>query len=352
MLTESLNRIRMRLKALLLRSQLHRDLDDEIAFHLKMREDKQIAGGTDLAEARLAAQKRFGNPSKWKESCRDMWTFVSFETLVQDARYGVRTLVKGPVFFIAATFTLALGIGANTTIFSMVDSFLLRPLPVKDPAQITALTLQLRKSPLLAQFSIPEFQDIHNLSSSVFSDVMCFQEGQDGLSVDGATQPMAVDFVSGSFFSMMGIQPALGRFILPNEGNAAGSDPILVLGYSYWKTRFGGDPSIVGKQASVNGRSVTVIGVAPEGFHGTQLLLDVQGYLPFSMLGVEAWAPKDFMINRALRNLFTYARLKPGATVEQAQAELNVVADNIGRQYPEADAGLSLRVFPERLARP
>jgi predicted permease len=275
------------------------------------------------------------------------------DTILQDLRYGIRMLMKSPLFTTIAVLTLALGIGANTAIFSMVDSFLLRPLPARDPDQLTVLTLEQNNAVLQTEFSVPEFDDIRDQTSGVFSEMMGYQFGLDGLSVNGKPDRILTNYVTGNYFQTLGLKPFLGRFTLPSEGKTSGADPVLVLGYSYWQTRFGADASVVGQKVSIDGHPVTIVGVAPKGFHGVYSMLDAQGYLPFGMLSLEATLyPSDFMTNRNMRNLDVVARLKPGVSIQQAQATLNVVAQRLSQQYPENEKGLALGVFPERLARP
>jgi len=165
-------------------------------------------------------------------------------SLLQDIQYGLRTLRKNPGFTAVAILTLALGIGANTAIFSLVDSFLLRPLPVKDPQQITTLAYQLKGGQLINIFSVPDYRDIREQTGKVFSDFIAYQLSLDGLSVNGKADRIVTNYVTGNFFSTLGIKPAAGRFILPSEEDIAA--PVLVLGHSYWMTRFGGDAGIVG----------------------------------------------------------------------------------------------------------
>ncbi len=273
------------------------------------------------------------------------------ETLLQDIRYGARTLMKNPGFLIVAVLTLALGIGANTAIFSMVDSFLLRPLPVADPAQITVLAYQLRQGNFQTQFSIADYRDIREQSSSVFSDVFAYQFGLDGISVDGKADRIMTNYVTGNYFSALGIKPALGRFILPSEGDVAGADPVMVLGYSYWQTRFGGDPGIVGRKVSVDGHPITIVGVAPKDFVGVYPILSVQGYLPLGMASI-AGNPSDFMTNRQIRNDPILARLRPGVSLQQAQAVLAVISQRLAQEYPDVHKYFSVQAFPELHARP
>ena len=272
------------------------------------------------------------------------------ETLLQDIRYGARTLLKNPGFMIVAVITLALGIGANTAIFSMVDSFLLRPLPVKDPAQIVVLAYQ-QKANFQTQFSIADYRDIRDQTSSVFSEVFAYQFGLDGVSVDGKADRLTTNYVTGNYFSALGIKPALGRFVLPSEGETMGADPVMVLEYSYWQTHFGGDAGIVGRKVSVDGHPITIVGVAPKGFAGVYPILDVQGYLPLGM-AINAGNPSDFMTNRQVRNWPILARLRPGVSLQQAQAVLSVVSQRLAQEYPEGHKNLSIQVFPELHARP
>jgi predicted permease len=273
-----------------------------------------------------------------------------FETLWADVRYGVRALRKNPGFAVVAILTLALGIGANTAIFSMVDSLLLRPLPVNNPSQITVLAFRQKQSFLQTQFSIADYRDIRTQTTGTFSELFGYMFGLDGLSVNGKPERILSNYVTGNFFSALGIQPALGRFILPSEGDTVGADPVIVLSYPYWKTRFGGDPSIVGTKVSVDGHPVTVVGVAPEGFFGLYPLANVQAYMPLGMAIIDG-NPADFMTNRGFRNFVVFGRLQPGASVAQAQASLTVVSKRLAGEYP-SDQDISFLAFPENRSRP
>jgi predicted permease len=273
------------------------------------------------------------------------------DVIIQDIKYAIRMLAKNPGFTIVGALTLALGIGANTAVFSMVNSFLFRPMPVHNPQQITVLVRQQKNGQLQTQFSIPDYRDIRSETSGVFSDLFAYQFGMDGLSLNGKPDRIMTNYVSGNFFSGLGVQPALGRLILPSEGEVPGADPVLVLGYTYWKSHFGADPSIVGKKLSIDGHPVVVVGVAPEGFYGAYPLIDVQAYLPLGMAILEG-NPTDFMTNRGLRNLAVYGRLQNGMTVEQAQAPLAVVAQRLAADHPKDDQNLSLKAYLETRARP
>jgi predicted permease len=267
-------------------------------------------------------------------------------SLWQDLWYGARMLRKNAGFTAIAILTLALGIGANTAIFSIVDWVLLRPLAISHPERMNFLTIQ-QKARNSNGFSFPDFDDIRKQTADSFSDVVAFDIGQDGLTADGKTQPILIGYVSGNFFRMMGINPLLGRFILPSEGAVAGADPVVVLSYAAWQTRFGGDPAVIGKKGAVNGTPVTIVGVAPKGFQGPSAALDFGAFVPISMetrnLGGER--PADFLTNREVRSMLLFARLKDGVSLEQAGSELKIVSQRIAQEYPKADEGAVFHVW-------
>jgi predicted permease len=272
------------------------------------------------------------------------------ESLLQDIRYGVRMLRKSPAFFVVAVVTLGLGIGANTTIFSMVNSFFLRPLPVENPNEIVVLWQQ-QKDANNNVFAIADYRDLRSQTSNVFSNLFAYLFGMDGLNADGKTDRILTNYVSGNFFTMLGIKPELGRFILPSEGEVVGADPVMVLTYPYWKSRFGGDPDIVGKKVTLDGHPVTIVGVAPKSFDGVSPILKCEAYLPLGMAIFDGYPP-DLMTNRQLRAVMVYGRLRSGVNMQQAQATLDVVGQRLGQQYPETNKDRLLRLFPELRSRP
>ncbi len=260
-------------------------------------------------------------------------------------------LARNPGLTAVVVLTLGLGIGANTAVFSMVNGLFLRPLPVADPQQITVLTYSQKHGPLNNNFSAPEFRDIRNGSGAAFSEMLGYQIGLDGLSYGGKADRIVTDYVTGNFFSALGLRPAAGRLIRPGEGEMSGADPVIVLGYRYWQSRFAGNPGVIGTKVVVNGHPLTVIGVTPKGFSGLYQIVDTQAYLPLGMVGIEGY-PTDFMENRAVRNIFPVGRLRPGVDVGRAQAVLNVVAARLSQDHPEADRDLAIQVFPELRSRP
>ena len=272
-------------------------------------------------------------------------------TFKSDLLYGVRMLRKNPGFTIVAVLTLALGIGANTSIFSIVNWLLLRPMPVDHPEQITELAFRQRHGGVQNQFSVPDYRSIRSQTSAIFSDLGAYQIGLDGLSTNGKADRLLTYYVSGNFFSMLRMNPALGRLFLANEGETVESDPVIVLSYSYWQSRFGRDPDIIGKKVSLNGHPFTVVGVTPKGFYGPYPILAAQAYLPLGMNTIEG-TPHDFMENRGLRQLVLLGRLQNGVTLENARASLTVIAQHLASDFPEFDKDLELQAYLEVRSRP
>jgi macrolide transport system ATP-binding/permease protein len=277
---------------------------------------------------------------------------VVVRNLWQDLRFAARMLVKSPGMTAVAVLTLALGIGANTAIFSLVNSFLLRPLPVPHAEQLVYLTFETKDGTLQNNLSVPEFQDIQRGAGAAFSDVFGYQIDTGGLTIGKETSPVTTNYVTGNFFSGLGLQPELGRFISESEGNVAEISPVIVLGYTCWKTRFGGDPNVVGRSVLYDGRPVTVIGVVKREFHGPYALLDTQVYLPIGTMLANSTTPRDFMTNRDQRYLVLYGRMRPGFDVAATQPVLRVLSERMAREFPKSETGIVVEAFPERLSRP
>jgi predicted permease len=272
-------------------------------------------------------------------------------TLRQDVIHGLRLLWKSPAFTLVTTVTLALGIGANTAIFSMVSWLLLRPLPVSRPMDLVELAFQQRHGDVQNQFSPPEYRDIRDASHAQFTDVAAYQIGMDGLSLDGRAERLMTYYVTGNFFSTLGLTPAAGRLLLPGEGDRAGADPVVVLGYTFWKRRFNADPSAVGRKVLLNGRLFTIVGVGPERFHGPYPILEAQAYLPLGMHVIEG-SPADFLQNRGARALVLLAELRLGVRLDQARAAMKVVGQRMASAHPESEKDLDLQAYLEVRSRP
>jgi predicted permease len=260
-------------------------------------------------------------------------------------------LAKTPALTAIVVATLALGIAANALIFSIVNGYLLRPLPVPRPEQIVFVASQQKaSSPYLFTFSYADFLDFRSQASPV-ADLFGFMPVLPGLSVDGKADQIFSSYVTGNYFTALNVQPALGRLILPSEENEPGKASVLVLGYSYWQKRFHGDPRVIGKQVRLNGKPALIIGVAPKQFLGTLPFVEMDGYLPLGNGGALEQAPGDVMHDRDSRTMRVMARLKPGVSLAQAQSSLDVIAERLARQYPATDRNVTVHVYPERLAR-
>jgi predicted permease len=267
-------------------------------------------------------------------------------TLLQDLRFALRQFRRAPSFTITAVLTLALGIGANTAIFSLVNSILLKPPAVANPNQITTLAFHHDKGEWEGTFSWPEFKEIRAQSPSSFSDIMARTSGLDGFAMTGRPpERIMTAYVSGNFFDALGVQPAAGRLFLRSEGEVLGRDPVIVLSYDFWKEKFNGDPNVIGRQATVDGHPLTIVGVAPKGFTGLFGLATIAAYLPLSQLTIEG-TPTDLLNSWQNRSLGVNARLRPGVSLKQAGSELSVIAQNITRLHPDDEEKFDITVVP------
>jgi len=268
-------------------------------------------------------------------------------TLFQDVRFAFRQLRKAPSFTATAVLTLALGIGANTAIFSLVNSILLKPLPVPNPEQIASLVPRENSGPLQLGLSWNEYKQVRAQSGRNFSDIIAYTLNLDGLAVKGQ-QPdrILTAYASGNLFEGLGLKPAAGRLFLRSEGEVLGRDAVIVLGYDYWQQRFNGDPTVVGRTVTLDGHPLTIVGVAPKGFGGMQGFLTTAAYLPLSQLPIGGTSA-DAINNWQNRMFFIYGRLRSGVDMKQANAALNVVAQDIARLHPDVEKKLSIEAFPE-----
>lgn len=272
------------------------------------------------------------------------------DSFIQDIRYGTRMLLKSPTVTVVAVLTLGLGIGANTAIFSTVNALFLRPLPVNHPERLIYLAPLQPGAPGYTQFSYPDFKDVRAQSAGT-ANVLAYNPSLVGFEVQGKAESIVINYVSGNMFPALGLQPAAGRLFSGEETEKAGTEPVIVLGYSYWKKKFNADPSIIGKQVKLDGHDATVIGVTPEGFNGLYSIIDMQAYLPMGMESIEIGS-EEFWTRRDTRGLISLAMLNPGVSMRQAQSSIDVVARRLAQEYPNADKGMSIRLYPERLARP
>jgi predicted permease len=324
-----LNKLRLRLRALFFKSKLEEELDDEVRFHLEREIQENIARGMSPEEARLAALRRFGGVERVKEESRDERGIRFLEEVWQDLRYGARMLRTNPGFTSIAVITLALGIGANTAIFSVVNAVLLRPLQYSDPDRLVQVW---QNFPQLGAnqvtVSAPEFLDYKG-QNRVFERMAAFRP--QGYILTGGSEPERIfgARVSADLFPLLGVAPALGRTFL-HEEDQIGGPRAVILSHGLWQRRFGSDATLIGKSLTLDGESFTVVGVMPPGF---QFPPQRQN---------ELWANVPFDANdlnrRGWRPLGVIARLKSGVSADQATAELKTIAGRFPASGPVPSA--------------
>ncbi|HEY8413160.1 MAG TPA: ABC transporter permease, partial [Pyrinomonadaceae bacterium] len=263
--------------------------------------------------------------------------------MLKDLRYAVRSLVKRPGFVAVAVITLALGIGANTAIFSLVNAVLLRSLPVDQPRQIVSVAIR-GKGDAMSAFSFPNFRDFRDRNDTL-AGLLVYRFVPLSLSRSGANERVWGFEVSGNYFDVLGVNAIKGRTFHGEEDKTPLANPVAVLSYESWQKRFGGDPDIVGKDVLLNNHQFKVVGIAPPGFKGTELVYTPEIWLPSSMMQwVEPGA--DWLEDRNTRNFFAVGRLKPGVSARQAEASLNLLAQQLAKEYPDTNEGQSIKVVP------
>ena len=267
----------------------------------------------------------------------------------QDIRYSCRSLRKSPGFTIVVIITLALGIGFNTAIYSIINAFLFRPLAVRDPQQLVILATRDRHTEVPHCLSYRDYQDYQQLTQ-VFSDVLARREFPFAANWkrEHQTERIWISPVTTNYFEMLGIPPALGRTFRTNEIR----QPIAVLDYLCWREKFGTDAGVLGKAINLDGHSATIIGVAPESFQGTQIAMRPDVYVPLQAPGLSGVASPDRFEQRDAHELRVIARLKPGATLAQAKVGVDLLAAQLAAEYPDTNKGVGVITIPERFARP
>jgi predicted permease len=262
---------------------------------------------------------------------------------IKEIRYAGRALLQRPGFSFVAVLTLALGIGANTAIFSLVNTVLLRSLPVERPGEVFAMNMR-RKDDSMSALSYPNYLDFRD-RNEVLSGLLVYRFVPLSLSRSGANERIWAYEVSGNYFDVLGVKALHGRTFLPDEDKTRLTHPVVVLSYDSWQRRFGGDPGVVGRDILLNDRQFRVIGIAPEQFKGTEQVYEAELWVPAAMMGwVEPGA--NTLDERDANNFFGVARLKPGIEASQAEASLNLLAQQLGKEYPDSNEGQSVRLGP------
>jgi predicted permease len=330
------------------RSQRDRELEEELQNHLAMAARDRAERGEEKREAERAARREFGNAGLVKDVTRDIWGWRWLSDFADDTRYGLRTLANHPAFTSVAVLTLALGIGANTAIFSLIDAALLRSLPVRDSNQLVLFQWHAHKEPKHwsissygdcqqestktsaggCSLSAPFFREVR-AQSGVFSKVAAFASA-DRLNLSGNGQAKLINqvgYVSGDYFETLGVQPATGRLIQADDDTPS-ANPVIVLSHSYWRSEFGGSPTAVGKTVLINRVPCTIVGVAEQRFDSLSPGNAFQAWIPLSVQPRLELPWDNREVDPANWWLVLVGRLKPGTTRTQAQAAVNTIFVN------------------------
>jgi predicted permease len=326
------------LAQLFLRRRIYSDLSAELQEHLDERIEELVAEGVPKKDAVAAARREFGNVTLIAEDSREVWRWRSIENFAIDVRYGLRSLRRSPGFTMIVVLTLALGIGGNSAIFSVVNAVLLRPLPFPNASQLADLCAR----STLFDFehlgvSLPDIADIRATSTS-FSNLSPYQSSSKEMTGEGKPEQIEGTDISGDFFPDLGIKPLLGRTFVSSDMQPGSRG--VILSHSLWRDRFGSDPSAIGKTLRLDGETYRVIGVMPE-FSSTDFATDSKVWTAFIPTQEQLTARQNHYFN-------VLARLKPHTDITQAQKELDTIASRLATAYPDADKGWSFRVTPLR----
>jgi predicted permease len=320
------------------RDKLYGDLSEEIRLHLEERKEQLIAAGMSREDADREARRTFGNRTLIEERSREVWTWPWVESMWGDVRFAMRQLRRSPGFTAAAVMTLALAIGANAVVFSIMNAFLLRPLNVPHAESLFAI---FRPDGDSAE-SYPDYVDLRDRTHSFDGGLIAYQVLTVGLDTGSNASRAWAEEASGNYFDAMGLQPHLGRFFHASDENGPNSAPYIVLTYAYWHSHFQADRGVVGRVVQVNKHPFTVIGVGPEDFHGTLLFFHPDIFTPMvnhPSIGV------DDLTTRGNRWLFmVMGHLKPGVTQTQAIADLNATGTYLEKNYPKDENKMQFKL--------
>lgn len=315
-------------------------LDDELQSAVEVLTREKMKDGVSPSEARRQALIELGGVEQVKEQVRDSRTGAFLDSLLQDLRFALRQMQRSPGFVLTAVLILALGIAANVIVFGVLQALVLRSLDLPHAEQV--MTLQPKDAgPFVSN---PEVRDVRD-GNSVFSAVAVYEFQGFGLEANGVTRPVWGAEVSGQYFEVVGIKPVLGRLLERADNDHPGASEAAVISWSAWQSDFGADPNIVGTTVRIDKHPYTIVGVAPEGFRGTEKIPQLDIFVPIAneaSLDGFSW-----LESRSYRNLFSIVRIKDGVTTPEAQAELNAIATRIAMQHPKDEEGLALK-----LARP
>src|SRR5215472_10962340 len=313
------------------------DFRDEIESHLQMEAERLREQGLREDDASAAARRAFGNVTQAQERFYESRRWLFWDHLSQDIRFALRMLRKSPGFTAVAVLTLALGIGANTAVFSVVNTLILRPLPVERPSELAFLE-NARYGP---SQSFPNYKDLRDRNRT-FAGLVGYRMAPMELETERGAERIWGYLATGNYFDVLGVKPALGRFFNQKDDVNPGASPYAVLSHGVWQSRFGGDPAIVGKTIRINRLPYTVFGVAPQDFHGTELFYWPEVWLPMMMQPrIES---SNWLDDHSSSNTFVLGRLKPNVSPAQAEADLNALAVEMIRQFPNQNDGLHFKL--------
>lgn len=318
------------LASLFHRRRTEEELDQELRYHLDQETAENIRAGMPPEEANLAARRALGAVSVLKDQCRDAWGIGFFETLGRDLRYAAHMFRRRALFTLVALATLALGIGANITVFTVAENILLHPLQVRDSGNV--LFLNWGES---VNMSYPNYVDFRDRNAS-FSSLAAYRLVTSNLSIHPRDNAYAVGYeATGNYFEALGVEPELGRFFGPEEDDRPGAHPVVVLSDRFWRTRLNADVNAIGGTVRISGSPFSVIGVAPASFVGTEVIVGADYWVPMSM--VSQVEPRSAWIqSRGAGNIFALGRLKAGLSWERAEADLDRIGAALAQQYPDA----------------
>jgi len=316
-----------------------KDLDEEVRSHLKMAARERVERGENGKEAEHAALREFGNLGLVQEVTRDVWGWGWLDRLTQDLRFGVRTLTKSRGFTAVAILTLALGIGANTALFSVVNGVLLNPLPYPEPEQL--VTLHESKPNFEAgSISFLNFRDWRK-ENTTFSMMGISRGYSFSLTGAGEAEQVRAELVSTDFLPMLGVKPVVGRLFEEGE-DEFGASPIVIISAGFWNRKFGSSPAVLGKGLTLDGRNFTIVGVVPGSFN-----LQVGGFRASELyVPIGQWTNPALHIRMAGLGIHGIGRLKPGVMMQQARSDMARVTGHLAEAYPDADKGIGATLIP------
>src|ERR1700736_2022545 len=333
-----------RLLGLFRKKNREAEMTQEIQQHVDLLTERNIAAGMSPKDARHAALREFGGVEQIKESAREQRMSIWLDQFWQDLRFGARMLWRTPGFSILAILCLTLGIGTNAAALSWIEGILIRPYPlVAHQDRMVALSGTVRGGER-GSLSYPDFRDFEK-NSALFESFIVDKITGTTLSNGDRAERSVGGIVSANYFDALGVRPILGRGFRPEEGTGRNAHPVTVISYMTWKNRYKGDPDIIGKTQFMNGVQHTIIGIAPEKFHGTFVGYSFNFWVPTSMQ--ETFDNTGYkMEDRGARWIEGYAFLKPGVTRQQGQAQLSAIAKRLENDFPETNRGHGIEIFP------